>query len=398
MRILICAQQAPLPPPDGFRLQVGSLLAELQRRHEVRVLALAFPNQHVFDIEDGDGMRLVPIVETTGFSKAMRRVSELSRGHRYRLHELAARLSDAVCDELQSFRPDVVHVAGTYLAPLGGLVERIGVLAPLDAAYVNAEARVLCGSPARKWLLRREAARVRLFEASEYRRFRRVVVVSHEDAAALRHLDPSLTLSVIPNGVDPVGFAPDAEAVRQPGRVVFAGVMNAAPNVSAAEFLACEVMPLVRQLVASAHLVIVGRDPVPAVLRLSRLPGIQVVGEVADMRAWLTSSDVCACPMISGTGIKNKLLEGMACGLPCVVTPRALRGVTAVPGRDLLVGEDAVELAEQVVLLLRNPVMAQFVSRSGRAYVVANHSWPRVADAYVAVYESVLGELACGRD
>ena len=58
--------------------------------------------------------------------------------------------------------------------------------------------------------------------------------------------------------------------------------------------------------------------------------------------------------MTSGTGIKNKLLEAMAAGAPCVVTPLALQGLTAEPGRDVLVGADAQELADELVRVLRD--------------------------------------------
>jgi len=150
-----------------------------------------------------------------------------------------------------------VHVAGSYLATLWReFGHHMALLAPLDAAHLNADARVVCAAKTRRWLLRHEATRVRRFEAAEYRRFRRVVVVSREDAAALATLHPNLRLVVIPNGVDPAAFAPDAAATRDRGRVIFAGVMDAAPNVTAADFLARVVMPRVRAEVprgASRH-------------------------------------------------------------------------------------------------------------------------------------------------
>jgi glycosyltransferase involved in cell wall biosynthesis len=399
MRILICAQQAPLPPTNGFRLQVAAVLAELRREHEVQVVALGFPDQDLRG-PNVDGMRLVPIRRVTGLERVAGRLSAATRGHPFGFREFAARLNGAVLHEVERFRPHVVHVAGSLLATLGReLTGQAALLAPLDAAHLNADARVVCAHSARQWLLRKEASRVRRFEATEYRRFRRVVVVSREDGAALTALDSSLRPVVIPNGVDPVAFAPagGAGVVRDRDRVIFAGVMAAAPNVSAADFLARAVMPRVRAEIPGAHLVIVGREPVRAVSRLSRLPGIEVVGEVDDMRAWLTSSSVCACPMLSGTGIKNKLLEGMASGLPCVVTPRALRGMAAVPGRDVLVGRDAEQLAEHVAFLLSEPAAARSIGAAGRAYVVSQHTWRGVADAYVRVYEGLLFEARNAR-
>src|SRR5438046_2986008 len=92
------------------------------------------------------------------------------------------------------------------LPPVNGF--RLQVAAPLDAAYVNTEARLLRASGARAMVLRGQLARVRRFEAAEYAHFRSVVVVSEADRLALMALDPRLEPVVIPNGVDTAAFAP----------------------------------------------------------------------------------------------------------------------------------------------------------------------------------------------
>jgi glycosyltransferase involved in cell wall biosynthesis len=179
----------------------------------------------------------------------------------------------------------------------------------------------------RRWLLDREVRRVRCFEASQYGRFGCVTVVSEQDREALAKLDPRLNVAVIPLGVDSDAYAPAAELpAEDKARIVFTGVMRYPPNVSGAEFLARNVMPRVRAAWPGARLCIVGRDPAERVRALALADEVDVVGEVPDLGPWLATSRVYACPMVSGTGIKNKLLEAMSCGLPCVVTPLALQG------------------------------------------------------------------------
>jgi glycosyltransferase involved in cell wall biosynthesis len=392
MRILICTQEAPCTPTNGFVLQVEAILAELRSEHEVRVVALSFPHQETSGAK-ADGIRLVPAVPSARTCRAVGRAAAASRGRPFGWLELASRLAEPLEQELERFRPDVVHVAGVLLASLGRrLLHRVALIAPLDAAHLNAEARALRSSGLRCWLDRRAVAHIRRYEALEYRHFRCVVVVSEADGAALMELEPRVRVAVIPNGVDTMRFAPSPTSAADRNRVIFAGVMNTAPNVSAAEFLAQEVMPRVRSLIPCAQLAIVGRAPIRAVRRLAQEPGVEVIGEVDDMRAWLTASRVCACPMVSGTGIKNKVLEAMACGVPCVVTPRALSGLGAIPGRDLLVGESPADLASSIARLLRNERAAQEVGAAGRAYVVTRHDWSDAADAYVQLYETLIAE------
>jgi glycosyltransferase involved in cell wall biosynthesis len=95
---------------------------------------------------------------------------------------------------------------------------------------------------------------------------------------------------------------------------------------------------------------------------------------------------VYACPMDSGTGIKNKLLEAMAAQAPCVATRLACQGLTAA---DLLVADTDDELASAIVELLRDPARAARLGAAGRAYVREHHDWDVVASAYEALWEEI---------
>src|SRR5438132_3454291 len=348
MRILVCSSEAPAPPVNGLRLQLGALVAELGRRHEVRVLAVRAPDQP--EAREDERTRLIgpPSGRFGGRFGSMAR--SLVRGRPRSAMVPARALRAALRDELTRFHPDVLHVTPGRMASLGSeAASTPAILAALDAWHLNVEASAEVASATKRSMLRLEARRIRRFESVAYRRFARVVTVSDEDARALLALDPSLRTAVIPNGVDDAAFMPGATAAADPARIVFTGVMDHAPNVTAAEFLALRVMPLVRAADRRAHLAIVGRNPGARVRRLARSEGVDVVGEVPDLRPWLTGSRAFACAMRNGSGIKNKLLEAMAAGLPSVATPLAMQGLRARPGIDVLVGLDEYEIAGQLV-------------------------------------------------
>ena len=371
-----------------------ALISELRKEHDVRVLAFRFPDQTAPN--EDPAVRLIPrrppgpVGRTVSLARAM--VTRRPIG----VQALAARLRRPLEEELADFRPDVVHVTTQELAltseVLGG---KPSVLAALDAWHLNVAASVRISSALRRFFLRRQLGWVRRFEGSVFRRFTRVVVVSEQDRDALVALDRSMRVLVIPNGVDIERFAPLAANERalpmDPARVLFTGVMRYPPNVAAAEHLARNIMPLVRARVPEAHLAIVGRDPSPSVRALSRMDGVEVIGEVPDLRPWLIGSRVYACPMVSGTGIKNKLLEAMACGVPCVATPLAARGLTAQAGRDLLVASNAEKFASHVVAVLTDDRLAARLGAAGRDYVTANHDWAAVARDYATAYMEASG-------
>lgn len=391
MRILICAQDAPIGPINGFRAQVASVADALGATHDIRIVALTWPDQGL--LPGTPEMRLVPAVPRTQLPQRLTRYPLPPWAAPVWCEALAELLGAAVREEVRGYAPDLVYVAGFRIAALWREIPDLPrLVAPLDAAHLSFDAAALAARGPARLRVRAAARWVRRFEAAEYARFDRVLVLSDGDRDALRAVAPGLKLEVVPHEVDPIAFAPAANSARDNLRIVFGGVMSAAANVTAAEFLARRVMPVVRESIADAHLVIVGRTPPRRIWALDRLDGVRVVGEVKDMGAWLAGSRACAAPMLSGSGVKNKLLEGMASGLPCVVTPLALGGLHVKPGRELLVGTTASELAGQLVRVLRDDGLATALGAAARAYVLAEHGRPTIARALGRICDEVVAQ------
>jgi len=390
----MCSVDGPEPRTNGIRLAVGSLLDELRRSHDVRHIAYRQPDQ--LELRDDSETRFVDLPAPSVRGAAFMRATV--RGRPWQADRLAAGLGEPLREELEAFDPDVVHVNRWILASLGRQLAGLPtVLSAFDAWHLNVDASVVLAGAVRKRLLRAEAHRVRRFEAEEFAHFGRVVVVTEQDKAALEELNPDLRVSVVPNGVDTRYFSKGDGATAAGGRIVFTGHMGYPPNIVAAEFLGKELLPRIRAARPDAHLVIVGRHPDARVVALARLPGIEVTGEVDDVRPWLRSAHVFVCPMLTGTGIKNKLLEAMSSELPCVVTPRALQGLDVVDGREVVVGETAEELSGHTLELMGDDAKARRIGRSAREYVSVAHNWASAAGAYVRLYEGVRARGDGGR-
>jgi polysaccharide biosynthesis protein PslH len=391
MRILFCSEQPPLQPlDDGIRLPLHALLGELGRRHEVRVVALFQPDNGEQDPRNPD-LRLVPRPSTGLLRDATLVARAEISGRPLRADSLAKRIRPILREEASSFGPDVVHVVTGQIAGVRDAVQdRPAVLAAQDAWYRNVDALAVGTTGFRRRVYRREVDRVRRFEYREYSRYEAVTVVSQEDADALESLLPGLPLHVIPNGVDAGFFSPDPNARQTTLNIVFHGSLYHAPNEIAARMLAEQILPLVHAELPEASLTIVGRRPLASIAALDRPDGrIRIAPDVDDVRPWLRSASVYAAPMTTGTGIKNKVLEAMACALPCVVTPRALQGLDVTADHDVLVAGDPTEFAAKLIDLLNDPQYARKVGLQGRQYVLRAHDWRAVARRYESLYEAV---------
>ena len=391
MRLLLVTTNAPLAPLEGTGLVVEALLQRLRERHDVRVLALA----RTEDRTDDPAIRLVapPAQSRAGDARLLARWAV--GGAPLRAAVATGALVPALREELHAFGPDVVHVTPGDVC---GLARELGgqaaIAAPLDAWHVAAQTRTHGAGALQAALLRAEARRRRAYELANYPRYFATVVVSDLDAEALRDPAHPINLQVIPNGVDVARFArrPGA-AARVPGAIVFHGSMAHPPNEVAAEFLAREVLPRVRAGRAGSApttLRLVGREPTERVLALGALDGVTVTGAVNDIRDELDRASVYACTMLTGSGIKNKVLEAMANGLPVVGTPLAYGGLDVRDGAEGRIAEGADALAAATAALLEDPAGAEALGDAGRRYVTEHRSWGAAVCAYEALYTAAV--------
>jgi glycosyltransferase involved in cell wall biosynthesis len=130
----------------------------------------------------------------------------------------------------------------------------------------------------------------------------------------------------------------------------------------------------------------VGKRPPQSILKLAEDPRIVVTGFVDEVRPYLWKASVGVNPMRMAAGMQNKLLEGLAAGLPMVISPEANEGIRAPEGTAVLIGRTPEEFAEQVLKLLSDHPLANSLAKEGLTYVQAQWSWEhnfRILDGHL---------------
>ena len=181
---------------------------------------------------------------------------------------------------------------------------------------------------------------------------RAVALVSDLEVDVYRGFRDSGCVHAIGNGVDLETFQPRPETE---GRgLVFVGALDYPANVDGIRWFCGEIWPTVRRTLLDATLTVVGRRPVSAVRRLAGLPGVELVGQVSDVRPYLASAAVAVVPLRIARGIQNQVLEAMAMGKPVVATPQALEGLQVEPGVHAVAASTADEWADALARLLND--------------------------------------------
>jgi glycosyltransferase involved in cell wall biosynthesis len=230
----------------------------------------------------------------------------------------------------------------------------------------------------RTWGELRNAAVNALYERA-FRAFcDRIWVVSPADRTAARLVAGCRQVDLIPNGVDADHYTPGT-GPDLPASCVFWGRLDFDPNVDALEWFLTDVWPAVRAATPQAAFSVFGFAPMERVRELARAPGVELHPDLPDIRAEVARRQVVVLPFVSGGGIKNKLLEAAALGMPVVCTRRALSGAKGRP--PVRVATRPREWAVTLAALWADPAARRALGSAARRWVVEHHTWDAAARA-----------------
>jgi glycosyltransferase involved in cell wall biosynthesis len=283
-------------------------------------------------------------------------------------------------DTVQAELPFMVGAATHARAPI--VVDTQNVEADVAASVAQLDPRLVHRA---RW--RWEAWKTERFERRVVELADAVCAISDDDAATFERWGARRVV-VVPNGVDAVAtpYAPPGG-----GRVLaYVGHFGYRPNVLAALELVDSVLPAVREHEPEASALVVGRDP-PAELAGRASAVVRVTGEVPDVRVHLRSAAALVVPIRAGGGSRLKILEAMATGVPVVSTGLGVAGLDVRAGDHFLHGETPRELAAQAVRVVRDPALADSISRAARALVETRYDWSVVARPLLELHASLGG-------
>jgi len=220
-----------------------------------------------------------------------------------------------------------------------------------------------------------------------------VLVLKQADVDLLRQLGVRTDAHVVDPYLEmPVMSAPTAR--RDDGALLFTGAMWRRENVDSVRWFLDRVWPRVRAAVPQATFTVAGAGPPPDVsAAASDAAGIVVTGEVPDLAPYYERASAFVAPLLTGGGLKFKVPQAMLYGLPVVATTVAAEGVVEVapPGTFWAVTDDAGEMADAVVSVLRERDRAAAVGRAAAEWCRQHYSFERSSDAVFARYRELTG-------
>lgn len=330
------------PITNGYVLRVARLLEALLEWWEI--VLIAPPSPELSDWPVAEELRAWRAVETERRGGLVAADTEGWERFGRAVEAAVSEFRPAAC--LLWAGPDSLLLEDLHLPPT--LVDRIDAGTLLEWRRM----RTTRGIRDRLAILRYVADWARL-ERKIVQRATATTVVGEADARVLRRLAPEARsrIFVVPNGVTLEHFD-DLSGIHERPTVTFTGGLNYSPNIEAACQFAERVWPRVLALHPNARFLVAGRRPRPEVLQLAELPGVEVLADVPDMRPVLREGWLSVAPMVSGSGIKNKVLEAWAVGRPVAMYELAANGLDIQGSAADLIVDGPEALASLVASLL----------------------------------------------
>ena len=401
--VLFLAHLFPWPLDGGGQIKSYHTLRLLASRYDVTLLSFVRPSDTPGDAPLADlcagGVETVPLRRSKARAIATALRAPLTGQSFIVARDNTPAMRAAVARHLQTGKYVAVHVDHLQMAQFIP-DNTCGAAVILDNHNIEHRipqrlAQASGASPLTRWYAGGEWPRLQRFEVAACRRADRLLTVSPEDRDGLVALAPDIAAktTVFPIGVDSEywgGVRRDENA----RNLVSIGTMYWPPNVDSMVYFCAEILPLVRQAVPDAHLQIVGARPAPDVTALAQPGVVTVTGTVPDVRPYGAGCGVFVVPLRSGSGMRVKILNALAMGLPVVSTYVGAEGIDVTDGVNILLADTPEGFAHAVVSVLQDAALAHRLGEAGRCLMQEQYSWEGVGRHLLGVYDSLPGNKA----
>ena len=395
MKVLQLCIKPPFPTVDGGTMAMNSITQGLLREGcEVKVLAMESDKHPADRAKMGE-----EYLRQTGFESQYVDLSvkplaaavsmlcgESYHVKRFRSEAFAARLRAIL--EQEAF--DVVHLESLFMTPYVPLIRSLSdakvVLRSHNVEHVIWQ-RVAASTPRgfKRWYLKHLALALRAYELEHVNDYDGVLCITKGDADYFRQHGCRRPLTSIPFGVEP----DDAANVDvEPASLFHIGAMDWMPNRESIEWLLDEVWPVVHREVPQAHLYLAGRK-MPQKWMDTPMDGVTVVGEVPDAGYFIAGKQINVVPLLSGSGIRVKIIEAMAAGKAVVTTTVGAQGIDYTEGENLLVADTPAQFAAQIKRLVDDQEYCHSVGEAAARLVAEHYDVKRLTAQLLQFYDKI---------
>ena len=399
MRILNLLPRLATPPVDGGAIGVYYPMKSISEMgHEICTLAMV-SNRHPQDLEMTRAYTELYSIEgkfpEPDFLSALRNLFSLKPYNlslRFSKPEFHALIRKVARD---TPRPDVIQLDWIYMTEYLKTIRSSFPGVPVVLRQHNAEhiifKRLADNEPniLKRVFLKHQAKKMLGFERRMMKKVDYFTCVTETDEAIFHSLAPHTPGKTITAGVHTIDFDRPDTMPREKAFIIL-GSLSWAPYAQSVQWFLEEVWQSFAKENPGVGLYIVGSNPPLSIQKWTGTMGVTVTGFVEDVMPMMHRCTAMIVPLLSGSGMRIKIVEAMAASLPVISTSIGIEGIKAIRDVHALVADQPNDIRSSMKRLLDDGDLHQNLVEKGKDLVKNEYEWKSIAEQFIGVYESLL--------
>ena len=399
MKILQLSHKPPFPVVDGGTLAMHALTKGLQETGaEVRVFCLETHKHPLLRDQLSQEYQVRTRVEAHFVDTRIKPHAaflNLFSGKSYNLSRFYhAGAEQKLRETLKQEAFDVIQLESLFMAPYISAIRAESrarvILRAHNVEYLIWERLAReTGNPLKKAYLSLLASRLKREEINYLNQIDGLLAITNNDLEHFRELGYSGPAVEIPVGIDTDQYRFREEQASRP--VAYLGSLDWPPNQEGVKWMLDKVLPEIRKSNQDLTVAIAGRNaPTQLAEELKNHPGVHFIGEVPNAAQYMQSAQVLVVPVLSGSGMRVRLVEAMALGVPVVTTTIGAEGLPITSGSEMIIADDPANFASTVIELLKGSEKRDKLARLGRKMVEENFKEAAIASRLLDFYHNLV--------
>ena len=396
MRILQVTNKVPYPTKDGGAIACLNLTRGFSLLgHQVTILAMNTLKHHVnFDeipdtIKELADFRLVNVPARISFFSALSNFL-FSRKPYNAVRFISKEFSEELVNILKEKEFDVVQLEGLYVCPYIQIIRK-NTSAKIVYRSHNIEHEIWSRSAIlakgfKKWYLKNLSKRIRNFEIRQLNNYDLIVPITKRDGNILDQLGNKKPSHISQTGIDSSMLIPNAKNLEHPS-LFHIGSLDWSPNQEGLIWFFENCWNDIHSKYPDLNFYIAGRNAPVWFQRKIGMPNVIYKGEIPDAYEFINSKSIMIVPLFSGSGMRIKIIEGMALGKPIVTTAIGTEGIATTTGKNIILAEDSDGFIKAVSRLIEDRNYFDEISKNAIEYIHEHFDNLASAGALIEFYK-----------
>jgi glycosyltransferase involved in cell wall biosynthesis len=396
MKILQVTNKVPYPVKDGGAIACMNLTRGFSLLgHQVTILAMNTVKHHITLGEIPESVKELAEFKLVNVPARISPVTALLNLLFSKKPYNATRFISKIFAEelkkiLQENEYDIIQLEGLYVCPYIPVIRENSNAKIIYRAH-NIEHEIwsrtaIMAHGFEKWYLKNLSKRIKRFEKQILNTYDLLVPITGRDGTILDNLGNTRPVHVSQTGIDSSVLIPNSKNLNHP-TLFHIGSLEWSPNQEGLIWFFENCWDAIREKYPDLEFFVAGRNAPPWFQKMLNLPNVVFKGEVADAYEFMNSKSIMVVPLFSGSGMRIKIIEGMALGKPIVTTPVGTEGISTTSGENIIVITDADGFVQSISDLIENREYFDKISKNAIEYIHENFDNLSSAGALIEFYK-----------